>query len=103
RGQNEDLGDDAVKESNYGIKNLQRILVKLPEWTKKSNKDYSSLSEMYTQLRGQFGRYMGHVAKNIGGIYTTPRMSDERGVVVEFVSKAKQKEAMQFLQDQRSE
>lgn len=100
RGQNEDLGDDAVKASNYGIKNLKLILAKLPEWTKESNKDYSNLSEMYAQLRGQFGRYMGHVAKNIGGIYTTPKMTDERGVVVEFVSKAKQKEAMQFLQDQ---
>jgi hypothetical protein len=100
RGQNEDLGDDAMKASAYGIKNLQRILAKLPEWTKEANKDYSSLSEMYGQLRGQFGRYMGHVAKNIGGIYTTPKMTEERGVVVEFVSKAKQKEAMQFLQDQ---
>jgi hypothetical protein len=100
RGQNEDLGDDAMKASSYGIKNLKTILAKLPEWTKESNKDYSNLSEMYTQLRGQFGRYMGHVSKNIGGIYTTPRMTDERGVIVEYVSKAKQKEAMQFLQDQ---
>jgi hypothetical protein len=100
RGQNEDLGDDAVKASSYGIKNLKVILAKLPEWTKESNKDYSNLSEMYGQLRSQFARYMGHVAKNIGGIYTTPRMTDERGVIVEFVSKAKQKEAMQFLQDQ---
>jgi hypothetical protein len=100
RGQNEDLGDNAAKASAYGIKNLQRILIKLPEWTKEANKDYSSLNEMYTQLVGQFGRYMGHVAKTIGGIYTTPKMTEEPGVVVEFVSKAKQKEAMQFLQDQ---
>jgi hypothetical protein len=100
RGQNEDLGDNAMKASGYGIKNLQRILIKLPEWTKESNKDYSSLTEMYGQLVGQFGRYMGHVAKNIGGIYTTPKMTEDPGVVVEFVSKAKQKEAMQFLQEQ---
>ena len=50
RGQNEDLGDNAMKASAYGIKNLQRILVKLPEWTKEANKDYSSLNEMYQQL-----------------------------------------------------
>jgi hypothetical protein len=43
---------------------------------------------------------MGHVAKTIGGLYTTPNMTEEAGVVVEFVSKAKQKEAMQFLQEQ---
>ncbi|MFL5772689.1 MAG: zinc-dependent metalloprotease, partial [Flavisolibacter sp.] len=100
RGQNEDLGDNAAKASAYGIKNLQRILAKLPEWTKESNKDYSSLTEMYGQLVSQFQRYMGHVAKTIGGIYTTPKMSEEPGVVVEFVNKSKQKEAMTFLQEQ---
>lgn len=100
RGQNEDLGDDAMKASTYGIKNLKVILAKLPEWTDEPNKDYSNLTEMYGQLRTQFARYMGHVAKNIGGICTTPKMTDERGVIVEFVSKAKQKEAMEFLQDQ---
>ncbi|MBO9681909.1 MAG: zinc-dependent metalloprotease [Flavisolibacter sp.] len=100
REQNEDLGDDAMKASAYGIKNLQRIIVKLPEWTKEENKDYTNLSQMYAQLRSQFGRYMGHVSKNIGGIYTTPKMTDEKGVIVEFVPKTKQKEAMRFLQAQ---
>jgi hypothetical protein len=100
RGQNEDLGDNAMKASGYGIKNLQRIVVKLPEWTKEANKDYSGLSTLYGQLIGQFNRYMGHVAKSIGGIYTTPKMVEEPGVVVEFVPKARQKEAMQFLQEQ---
>ena len=100
RGQNEDLSDNATKASAYGIKNLQRIVTKLPEWTKEANKDYSSLAQMYGQLKTQYARYMGHVAKSIGGIYTTPKMTEEPGVVVEFVAKAKQKEAMQFLQDQ---
>jgi hypothetical protein len=100
RGQNEDLGDNAMKASAYGIKNLQRILVKLPEWTKEQNKDYSGLNEMYGQIVSQYTRYMGHVAKNVGGIYTTPKMQEEPGVIVEFVPKATQKEAIQFLQDQ---
>ncbi len=100
RGQNEDLGDNAMLASSYGIKNLKRILAKLPEWTKEENKDYSSLDEMYGQLTSQFGRYMGHVAKSIGGIMTTPKMVEQPGVVVEFVPKARQKEAMQFLQEQ---
>jgi hypothetical protein len=43
---------------------------------------------------------MGHVAKNIGGVQTTPKMQEEGGVIVEFTTKAKQKEAMQFLLDQ---
>lgn len=100
RGQNEDLGDDAMKASAYGIKNLQRIIVKLPDWTKEADKDYANLNQMYTQLVSQFGRYMGHVAKNVGGVQTTPRMQEEGGTVVEFTTKAKQKEAMAFLQKQ---
>ncbi|HEY0042007.1 MAG TPA: zinc-dependent metalloprotease, partial [Flavisolibacter sp.] len=99
RGQNEDLGDDAMKASAYGIKNLQRIVVKLPEWTAEANKDYASLNQMYGQLVTQFNRYMGHVAKNVGGIQTTPRMREEGGIIVEYTPKAKQKQAMQFLQD----
>lgn len=97
RGQNEDLGDDAMKASTYGIKNLQRIVAKLPEWTKEANKDYRSLAQMYGQLRSQYGRYMGHVAKSVGGIYTTPKMTEQPGVVVEFVDETKQKAAIQFL------
>jgi hypothetical protein len=100
RTQNEDLSDNSVKASAYGIKNLQRILTNMPTWTKEANKDYTDLASMYGQLVGQFNRYMGHVAKNIGGIQTTPKVQEEAGVVVEFTSKAKQKEAMQFLQDQ---
>lgn len=100
RGQNEDLGDNAMKASAYGIKNLQRIIVKLPDWTKEANKDYASLNEIYTQLTGQFQRYMGHVVKNIGGIQTTPKMQEEAGMVVEFTPRTRQKEAMQFLQAQ---
>jgi hypothetical protein len=100
RTQSEDLGDNAMKASAYGIKNLQRIVVKLPEWTAEPNKDYSGLNQMYNQVVGQFNRYMGHVSKNIGGIQTTPKMIEQGGVVVEFTPKARQKEAMQFLQDQ---
>ncbi|MDQ6609669.1 MAG: zinc-dependent metalloprotease [Bacteroidota bacterium] len=100
RGQNEDLGDNAMKASGYGIKNLQRIVLKLPEWTREANKDYAGLTELYGQLVSQYQRYMGHVAKNIGGVQTTPKMQEEGGVVIEFTPKSRQKEAMQFLQEQ---
>ncbi len=100
RAQNEDLGDNAMIASGYGIKNLQRIMAKLPEWTKEDNKGYTSLGEIYGQVVTQFQRYMGHVAKNVGGILTTPKTVEQPGAVVEFVSKAKQKEAISFLQNQ---
>lgn len=98
--QNEDLGDNAMKASDYGIKNLQRIIVKLPEWTKEPNEDYDNLNNMYGQLTTQFGRYMGHVAKNIGGIYENPKSVEEAGFVYELTPAATQKEAMDFLDRQ---
>lgn len=100
RNQNEDLGDNAMLAGYYGIKNLQRIVPNLIEWTLESNKSYANAANMYGQLTGQFGRYMGHAAKNIGGIYTTPKSVEEAGKVHEHVPANIQKEAVQFLHQQ---
>jgi hypothetical protein len=100
REQNEDLGDNAMKASAYGIKNLKRILPHLVEWTKEPNEGYANARTMYKEVVNQMGRYMGHVTKNIGGITTTFRSVEEPGTVIGFVPKATQKEAMQFLQQQ---
>lgn len=100
RSQNEDLGDNAVKASGYGIKNLQRIVPNLMTWTKMPNEDYDNLNNMYNQVVGQFGRYMGHVAKNIGGVYETPKSVEQAGGVYEYVPKSTQKEAVDFISKQ---
>jgi Met-zincin/Domain of unknown function (DUF5117)/Domain of unknown function (DUF5118) len=100
RSQTEDLSDDAVKASTYGIKNLQRILPQLMQWTKEDNEDYSNLNDMYNQVAGQFTRYMGHVARHVGGIYKTPKMVEDAGPVYELEPEAKQKEAVDFLNKQ---
>jgi len=97
RSQNEDLGDNAMLASAYGIKNLKIIVDKLPEWTSEKNEGYSNLDNMYSQLTTQFGRYMGHVAKNIGGIYETPKTVEQKGTVYERTPAAIQKEAVEFL------
>ena len=100
RNQSEDLGDNAMLASRYGIKNLQRILPHILEWTKEPDKDYRQAREMYNELVGQFSRYMGHVVRNIGGKYSTPKYVEQAEVVTEFVTQAKQKEAMAFLNQQ---
>lgn len=100
RFQNEDLGDNAMLASAYGIKNLKRIVPNLLEWTRQENEDYTAATSMHKQVVDQFTRYIGHVTKNIGGIYTTPKTVEEPGSVFEFVPRTKQKEAMAFLQQQ---
>lgn len=98
--QTEDLGDDAMKASMYGIKNLQRILPRLEEWTSEKGETYENLSTMYGQVLSQFNRYMGHVSANIGGVYEHYKTTDQEGAVYTHVDKAIQKEALKFVVDE---
>ncbi|MDC0007394.1 zinc-dependent metalloprotease, partial [Winogradskyella sp.] len=98
--QTEDLGDDAVLASEYGIANLKRIIPNLIEWTAEDGKNYDDLETMYGQVLGQFNRYMGHVSSNIGGVYEMYKTYDQEGAVYTHVAKDHQKKAMQFIQDQ---
>ena len=98
--QTEDLGDNAVRASEYGILNLKRIVPNLIQWTSKDGKDYSDLGTMYGQVLSQFNRYMGHVSSNIGGIYQFYKTYDQDGAVYTHVNKSHQKNCMNFLQNQ---
>jgi hypothetical protein len=100
RTQSEDLSDNAVKASEYGIKNLKRIMTKLPEWTSEEADRYQNLQKMYGQILSQFNRYMGHVSRNIGGYYETAKSVEQTGDVFEVVPKATQKDALNFIQKQ---
>ena len=98
--QTEDLGDDAVKASDYGIKNLKRILPKLEEWTAEKGETYDDMANMYGQIASQFARYMGHVSSNVGGIYENYKTADQEGAVYTHLDKARQKEPLQFVINQ---
>ena len=95
--QTEDLGDNAIKASEYGIKNLKRIIPELMEWTTEDGETYDELEYMYGQVLGQFRRYMGHVAANIGGVYQYYKTSDQKGAVYTHVDKNYQKACVAFL------
>jgi hypothetical protein len=100
RSQLEDLGDNSMKAGEYGIRNLKRILPVLPAWTREEGDKYDNLEEMYRELVGQFSRYMGHVLKNVGGVYETFRSVEQPGDVYMATPKAKQREAVAFLNAQ---
>ena len=97
--QTEDLGDDAMLASEYGIKNLKRIVPNLIKWTTKNGEGYDDLDEMYGHVISQFNRYMGHVSNNIGGVYEHYKTSDQAGAVYTYVDKNHQKRALDFIQD----
>ncbi len=95
--QTEDLGNNAMKASAYGIKNLKRILPNLEKWTSEKGKNYSELKNMYNQLLAQYTRYMGHVSANIGGVYENYKTTDQQGNVYTYTDKKTQQEALNFL------
>ncbi|MEG3656828.1 zinc-dependent metalloprotease [Arenibacter palladensis] len=98
--QTEDLGDDAIKASAYGIENLKRITPKLIEWTSEKGKEYDDLDTMYGQVITQFNRYMGHVSNNIGGVYEHYKTYDQEGAVYTPVDREHQKNCLLFVQEQ---
>ena len=97
--QTEDLGDDAMLASDYGVMNLKRIVPNLIEWTTEAGEDYDDLQEMYGHVLSQFNRYTGHVANNIGGVYEHYKAADQEGAVYTAVPKEHQKKAMKWIQD----
>jgi hypothetical protein len=96
----EAVGDDAMRAGEYGIANLKRIVPNLIDWSYQELEDYSELEELYGQVLGQWNRYMGHVAANIGGVTRTPRTYGQDGFVYEFVPETTQRRAMQFFAEQ---
>ena len=98
--QSEDLGDDAMKASTYGINNLKTITENLRKWTYVEGSDYTELEEMYGEVQSQFNRYMGHVSRYVGGVKEDYKSVDQEGVVYTHAPKEKQKEAVAFLNEQ---
>ena len=66
----EDLGDDACKAGDYGIKNLQYILAHFDEWIK-DDEAMTRREELYVELCTQYTRYLLNALVNVGGIYLT--------------------------------
>jgi hypothetical protein len=99
RSQSEDLGDDPVLASEYGMKNLRRIMPQLREWTREENEGYTEWGNIYVELLKQYRLYNAHVLKVIGGSYVTPKSVEQSGPVFEPVEYSKQKVAMKFLTD----
>ena len=97
RAQTEDLGDDPIMASNYGIANLKRMLPEINKWVFEEGETYTDLGEIYNQLTNQFGRYIGHVTGLVGGIERTAKTMDMEGPVYNFTSRAKQQAAMKWL------
>ncbi len=98
RSQREDIGDDAMKASGYGLANLERVADNMVDWIGVDGERYNDLANYYGALTFHWNLFTGHVARYIGGVYETPKTYDQDGYVYEPVPEDKQREAMAFLQ-----
>lgn len=97
RSQAEDLGDNNMTASDYGIENLKRIMQHLREWTAQPDGQYDDLNEMHKSVRVQYMRYIDHVQKNIGGKY----VNNAPGVLPhDYVPRSLQRQAVAWMGNQ---
>ncbi|WP_292890448.1 zinc-dependent metalloprotease [Nonlabens sp.] len=97
--QTEAIGDDPVKASTYGIKNLKYVIKQLPHWTSDQTNNYDDLEELYGELLGVYSRYVGHVVTNVGGVHENLKKPLQSGTVYSRVDKKTQKESVVWIQE----
>ncbi len=62
--QTENIGDDPIKASKYGLSNLKIVAKNLMNWTLSPNDTYADLNELYGEMIGVYRRYIYHVHNN---------------------------------------
>ncbi|MBS9767704.1 MAG: zinc-dependent metalloprotease [Flavobacteriaceae bacterium] len=97
RGQSEDLGDDAVKASEYGLKNLKRLMPEIIKWTTQKGDNYLEAGRFWNQIIGQWYIYAYHTMANVGGVYINDAHLGDDLSTYEFVPRKKQENAVNYL------
>ena len=97
--QTEDLGDDAMKASTYGVKNLKRVMANIQKWNYEEADMDANLKFAYKNVINQMGRFYGHVQKNISGVYHDYKSADQEGPVYTPVGKDVQRRALAWLNE----
>lgn len=95
--QTEDISNNAMKASDYGIKNLKIVAQNLPEWTSSQTNNYEDLEELYGELLSVWSRYIGHVVTYVGGVDEIEKKPNQQGAIYSVIPKEKQKEAVSWL------
>ena len=95
--QTENIGDDPVLASEYGLKNLKIVAANLDSWTTPKGATYDDLRELYIEMISVYRRYVYHVLSIVGGVEETLILKGQEVTPYQNVKKASQKRALQFL------
>ena len=95
--QTENIGDNPIKASTYGLSNLRIVGKNLNQWAQFPNSTYDYLAELHGEFLGVFRRYVYHVAKLVGGVNETRLNNNQAGTPYVNVPAGTQLEALYFL------
>jgi hypothetical protein len=95
----EDLGNDPVRATMFGLQNIARSYAALREAMAVPGDDFGNLEYMFGQLLAQRDRMFGHVARLIGGSTFRSMSYGDEGTVYAPVSAVLQRRALRFLND----
>ncbi|MBM3762933.1 MAG: DUF5117 domain-containing protein [Acidobacteria bacterium] len=97
----ENIGDDPVKATELGFKNLERVINGwLVKATTKPGEDFDVLKETFNDIWGLRRLWYGSVVRMVGGVVESRTLVGRGGDQFARVPKAKQKEAVKFLNEQ---
>ena len=94
RSQSEDLGDNQMRANEYGLKNLQRVMQNLEQWTAQADGQYDDLNTMHRAARAQYQRYVNHVQKYLFSKYVNNAPGEKP---YDIVPRDLQREAVDWL------
>jgi len=95
----EDLGDDPVRATIFGLENVARSYAALREAMAVPGEDFGNLEYMAGQLLLQRDRMFGHVLRLLGGSTFRSMSYDDEGTVYAPVPAVLQRRALRFLND----
>lgn len=96
----EAVGDaNAVVATGLGIKNLERVMALLLPATTQAGENWRDLSELYGRTVGQWATELNHVTAVVGGLDSQQKHGGQTGVRFAPLPKARQAEAVKFLND----
>ena len=95
--QTENIGDDPIKASEYGLKNLKIVAKNIDKWTTTEGQSYDDLNELYNEMIGVYRRYIYHVIKMVGGVNETLMRKGQDNTPYKNLDQALQRQALDFL------
>jgi len=96
--QTENIGDDPIKATAYGLSNLKIVAKNLENWTTEDGQNFDDLKELYLEMVSVYRRYVYHVANLIGGVRETRAVKGQVEQVYENVSRSEQLMALNTLE-----